>query len=322
MIYVNSTKRICTLVTTLCFFLLCYTPLFADQFFYMTEEVSTATTQQSRRIEVQPGDVATFTVTLTNLYDTPQPNATFETFFPIELKYVTGSLKINGEPAANVSEEHSAYGMGLRLSPLSIPSYQASPLILTFQAIVDSDKVLLYTNDCNISFPTEAMKNPGIAASSNTVYLSLPNTPMDYAFFELTEEVMTDISKAGPRADIQPGDIVTLTVTVRNLGDKASKAYCNIPPPKGLSYVPGSLLVNGESKDDCDFIEKKSFHFGTFLMPGYHQSGNPITLSYQALVDSNFSDETDDIGMATLQPLGEPVIQYMAISNFIRLQLR
>lgn len=168
-----------------------------------------------------PGDVITYTASVTNSGIAAITSAVFTDPLPSGSAFVSGSVTVDGESR---TEANPATGVPLGTIP------PGDTVTISFNVSVTGVPASgQLTNQSSVSFTSGAFSG---SAFSNTV-----STPV-------FQPVITAVKTAGTQ-NATVGDTLSFTVTVTNSGNIAALVSVTDPIPAGTSLVPNSVLLNG-----------------------------------------------------------------------------
>lgn len=294
-------------------------------FILMRETVTTEKVKCAVRAQVLPGDVITLNARITNFDDVARNNAAYEAVLLSGMTYVPGSLMVNGalqEPT--LIDRPRGYGKTLSVSGLSLAPYrqEGHSLKISFQVKIHGNSPESGLGEFSLSHHSQLISKGAVrfSAVSNDVFLdSKESNAMPYAYLELIEEVQTQESQRSKRVDVQPGDIVTFTFKLTNLGDIEEKSFFSTFLAEGLSYVPNSFSVEGVADVQVTFIDRQ-LRWDHCVVPPFNATGNPVKISLQAQVESTLPKVF--IHSTSFIPESEPLYQYIVLSNPVKLFLK
>lgn len=173
------------------------------------------------------GDILTYTITITNTGTVEATNVIFTDIPPDGTSFIPGSVTINGSPSGgDPSLEIPLPDIGgggvvtviFRVSAVSIPTPNPTENIANVQGNFVIDPV-----------------EPPITVDFDS---NLAGTTI--------EEAVLDVIKIVDKAFAQIGDTLIYTITINNTGTVVAEnvVFTDIPS-NGISFVLGSLIVNG-----------------------------------------------------------------------------
>lgn len=206
-----------------------------------------------------PGDVLTYTLSLTNFGNVAANQVVVTDPIPAGTTYVTGSVSssvgFSGTPATSMS--------------LTAPLPAGGSAIITYKVLVGS---------------TIPANNPILnTAKVAYAYTVDPAVPNGIKVASSSNQVTTQISKASlktvkssDKTIAYLGDIITYQVSLTNAGNvPASNVVLTDPIPNGTIYVPNSLSANVPFTGS----PMTTIHLTNFIAPGA-----TVSLSYQVQV--------------------------------------
>lgn len=289
--YAEWTKKCMTMTCAL--FILCTHLLSAETAagypnLTITEEVSSGS-EIGKNIVVQPGDSATFTVTITNSGDAPAEDVLLISELPKGLGFIEQSM--NREDPGNLSPPISMGLYGERILAchgFSVPAKAQTPTTFTYTVYVDAPPpkgAQRFVHSSNVVYfgdPALSKGTSPIVKTSNGVCLKL-KTP-DYTPFpvlRITDQVTTQSGTSNKEVHAKFGETVTVTMQITNVGNEAAiGSGLMIPLPAGLSFVPNSFLVNGTPEQAIDDPGMLIYNIVSNL-----EFNKPMTICFQATVN-------------------------------------
>jgi uncharacterized repeat protein (TIGR01451 family) len=147
-------------------------------------------------------------------------------------------------------------------------------------------------------------RQPGLKLFSDLMYFQ----------FSKTVNVDTDLratKSVSPTGSVKPGDILTYTVDVSNLGDyKSTNTIFKDLIPAGTTYVPSSTTHNGTAVPDVGgvmpFVAGKTIN-SPGQPNGVVQKGSNAVLTFKVKVDANASAPISNQGTVTSNEVIVPV---------------
>ncbi|MDA1853814.1 hypothetical protein PDJ89_14995 [Bacillus cereus] len=207
------------------------------------------------------GDTITYTITFRNGGTVPATNVTLIDSTPSGTTFIPDSVTING-----VTSPGSNPALGIQLGTVAVGETKT----ITYQVLV--------TN-----FPPNGI----IENQASFTYQYQPN-PNDPPVTSTTPTPNVNVSINNPNptttksADLQIadiGDIVTFTVTFQNKGTvPATNVIVQDSLPQGVSFVPGSVVING--------ISQLGENPEIGIPIGTVNPGQSITVTFQGIVNS------------------------------------
>ncbi|MBD8028710.1 DUF11 domain-containing protein, partial [Ureibacillus sp. Re31] len=201
---------------------------------------------------VHVGDVITYTIEAKNGETAGIWNGTIQDELSESVELVSGSTKLNGDALA----DKDVWSEGqLTVQPVTLKAGETATI--TFQVKVLESALNTTVENIATAFdpdqplePTEPGKDP-----ENPITTTPTETEVVSSAGELSS-AKTVFNAEGDAIDgqkVQVGDELTYKITVENIKD-ATTIVNNVKViddiPAGLSYVPGTLTVNGEAYDD------------------------------------------------------------------------
>lgn len=175
------------------------------------------------------GDTITYTVSATNSGNVPMVDVSFVDPIPAGLTFVSGSVTVNGtamplaDPAAGFALPNVAPGATTQI--IFRTTAQSAPVSNTFvnRASIGYD---YRVDPAGPAVPTKTIETNDVTTTLNDAHLSL--------------------TKAADRAYADLGDTVSYTFNLTYQGTvPAQNTVFTDPLPACLSFVPGSLTLNG-----------------------------------------------------------------------------
>ncbi|WP_199795185.1 DUF7927 domain-containing protein [Bacillus thuringiensis] len=218
-------------------------------------------TKSANRQFVDIGDTITYTVTFQNLGTVPATNVTLTDPIPPGAAFITNSVTINGVPTPGENPE-----LGISFGTVNV----GETITVTYQVTVTS-----LPPDGTIrnqaSFTYQYQPNPSEPPVTTTTTTPNVNIPINNPNPTTTKSVDRQI------ADL--GDTITFTVTFQNRGTvPATNVIVKDILPSGVSFVPGSVVVNGTSQPG------ENPEIG--IPVGTVNPGQSITVTFQGVVNS------------------------------------
>ncbi|AJG58306.1 NPCBM-associated, NEW3 domain of alpha-galactosidase [Bacillus cereus] len=218
-------------------------------------------TKSANRQFVDIGDTITYTVTFQNLGTVPATNVTLTDPIPPGAAFITNSVTINGVPTPGENPE-----LGISFGTVNV----GETITVTYQVTVTS-----LPPDGTIrnqaSFTYQYQPNPSEPPVTTTTTTPNVNIPINNPNPTTTKSVDRQI------ADL--GDTITFTVTFQNRGTvPATNVIVKDILLSGVSFVPGSVVVNGTSQPG------ENPEIG--IPVGTVNPGQSITVTFQGVVNS------------------------------------
>ncbi|EEK55254.1 hypothetical protein bcere0004_34430 [Bacillus cereus BGSC 6E1] len=218
-------------------------------------------TKSANRQFVDIGDTITYTVTFQNLGTVPATNVTLTDPIPPGAAFITNSVTINGLPTPGENPE-----LGISFGTVNV----GETITVTYQVTVTS-----LPPDGTIrnqaSFTYQYQPNPSEPPVTTTTTTPNVNIPINNPNPTTTKSVDRQI------ADL--GDTITFTVTFQNRGTvPATNVIVKDILLSGVSFVPGSVVVNGTSQPG------ENPEIG--IPVGTVNPGQSITVTFQGVVNS------------------------------------
>lgn len=187
------------------------------------------------------GDTLTYTLEAKNSTTGGIWNGTITDTLPSGLTLVPGSTMLNGKV---LMDGDVWSGTNLTVSNVTVKSGETATV--TFQVVVDASALSSKIKNIATAVDPED-PNPITTPSIETDVV--PNA----GELKSSKEVFNASGESINSQEVKIGDQVTYQITAENIGDTTTiinhvKITDDIP--KGLSYVPGTLTVNGEAKSD------------------------------------------------------------------------
>jgi uncharacterized repeat protein (TIGR01451 family)/fimbrial isopeptide formation D2 family protein len=265
-------------------------------------------------INVQPGDYIRYRYTITNVGRGIAFNVDTDDTLDIGLSYNTALIPPTTTAATwtgNFTGSHTGdpavtgtpvIGMSLLWDSSTILG-TTDGIILTSSAVLTMEYDIYVTTyivegtPVNNSAHAAAIDGRGIAVPANNSAAVIADTDLDDrdGTVLFTEEPALIVTKQASLTTVRPGDVVTFTVTVQNVGlGDALELYLTDQLPACFSYVPGSTHVTWPS-DPTDTVlspwnmnpsiagDRLTFNIGAKL-DGGDPTGETLTLTFNALV--------------------------------------
>ncbi len=175
---------------------------------------------------IDPGDTLRYRIVAANNNATPLAAVLISSTIPAQTTYVTGSTRLNGIPVQENAAPASPFPLdegGLNIG--SVPAHNSS--VVTFDVVVQTPPRGVYQ-----------------VLNKATVQSELGGEEMS-----VTSEIAgTLLALAVDKAQAQPGDILTYTLTSDYLGPELWQAVTiTAPIPAGASFVAGSANAGGSA---------------------------------------------------------------------------
>lgn len=204
-----------------------------------------------KKVTVKPGDYVNFVTQITNTGTAPATDALFFVTLPEGLSCY-GGVTVNGVtvPSYSSGQTFVAHGFNIPVTSSSCPALE-----VRYGVTVDApppDGITKMKSVAQLFFisypeagPVEGATTVAKSNPVNVVFNQPISTP--YPVLNLTQTVTNSAGETKKRLKVSPGDLLTFTVNVKNVGDVESEfSGFNTLLPDGLSYVPDSFLVNGK----------------------------------------------------------------------------
>ncbi|MGN4558376.1 DUF7507 domain-containing protein [Bacillus cereus group sp. MYBK5-2] len=222
--------------------------------------ISTPTKTADKRV-ADIGDTITYTITFRNGGTVPATNVSLTDPIPNGTTFITNSVTVDGVSSPGLNPE-----LGIQLGTVAVGetktiTYQVLVTNFPPNGIIENQASFTYQYQPNPSEPpvTSTTPTPNVNVSINN-----PNPTT-------TKSVNRQI------ADI--GDTVTFTVTFQNKGTvPATNVIVQDTLPQGVSFVPGSTVING--------ISQLGENPEIGIPIGTVNPGQNITVTFQGVVNS------------------------------------
>lgn len=211
-------------------------------------------TKSADRIDAAFGDTVTYTIQATNAGFENVTNIIVTDPIPVGSAFITGSVTVDGvsRPAANPVQ-------GIPVPLLAPGASVTVQFQVTTISIPPSGNL---NNLATVSFNSGSFTGSSI---SNTV-----NVPVYQPIIQV------GLSSSSSNATV--GDTVIYTFTVTNNGNIPANASLSGPIPAGTTFVPNSVVINGQSSAGAD--PSAGINLGPV------PAGSTVTVSYQTVVTS------------------------------------
>ncbi|WP_217451429.1 isopeptide-forming domain-containing fimbrial protein [Metabacillus niabensis] len=201
---------------------------------------------------VHVGDIVTYTIEAKNAETGGIWNGTIEDSLPANVELVSGSTTLNG--AALADEDVWSEGQ-LTVSPVTLQAGETA--IITFQVKVLESALNTTVENIATAFDPDQPLDPDEPGKDPENPITTPPTGTDVVSsageLRSAKAVFNSDGEAIDGQKVKVGDQLTYKITTENIKD-ATTIVNNVKVvddiPAGLSYVPGTLTVNGEAKDD------------------------------------------------------------------------
>ncbi|MGL5086325.1 MAG: beta strand repeat-containing protein, partial [Clostridium sp.] len=219
------------------------------------------------------GDVLTYTFNLKNNGSKTATNVVIADILPSSVAYVPGSLTgATGTPASMVIGNISAGGSSTVTFQVTVSSVPNGTLIPNFGVL--SYK---YTN------PAQSDSPISVNLLSNTVNTVVGGTSVGANLGNSTKTV----DKTSPNV----GDIITFTFLIPNSGTSvANSVYLTDTIPSQLTFVPGSVIINGVPSTIANPVPPSSIPLGSIA------AGSAAGVSFQVIANTISTTSIVNVG--------------------------
>ncbi|WP_174879675.1 isopeptide-forming domain-containing fimbrial protein, partial [Metabacillus niabensis] len=201
---------------------------------------------------VHVGDIVTYTIEAKNAETGGVWNGTIEDPLPANVELVSGSTTLNG--AALADEDVWSEGQ-LAVSPVTVKAGETATI--TFQVKVLESALNSTVENIATAYDPDQPLDPDEPGKDPENPITTPPTETEVVSsageLSSAKAVFNSEGKAIDGQKVKVGDQLTYKITTENIKD-ATTIVNNVKVvddiPAGLSYVPGTLTVNGEAKDD------------------------------------------------------------------------
>jgi len=201
---------------------------------------------------VHVGDIVTYTIEAKNSEAGGVWNGTIEDPLPANVELVSGSTMLNGKALAD--EDVWSEGQ-LTVSPVTVKAGETATI--TFQVKVLEGALNSTVENIATAYDPDQPLDPNEPGKDPENPLTTPPTGTEVVpgagELSSAKAVFNSEGEAIDGQQVKVGDQLTYKITAENIKAATTiinnvKVVDNIP--EGLSYVPGTLTVNGEAKDD------------------------------------------------------------------------
>ncbi|MBJ3791601.1 DUF11 domain-containing protein, partial [Bacillus sp. OA1] len=222
--------------------------------------ISTPTKTADKQV-ADIGDTITYTITFRNGGTVPATNVSLTDPIPNGTTFITNSVTVDGVSSPGLNPE-----LGIQLGTVAVGetktiTYQVLVTNFPPNGIIENQASFTYQYQPNPSEPpvTSTTPTPNVNVSINN-----PNPTT---------------TKSGNRQIADIGDTVTFTVTFQNKGTvPATNVIVQDTLPQGVSFVPGSTVING--------ISQLGENPEIGIPIGTVNPGQNITVTFQGVVNS------------------------------------
>ncbi len=248
--------------------------------------------------DLQPGDVITYTITVSKLGTSDATNALLQAAIPSNASYVSGSTTLNGASLSDVAGT-SALVDGAAVNSPGDPSGTISggdSAVLTFQVVVAADAIagtlitaqaFLESEDAvSGPLPTEPSDDPSTNEDNDPTTLVVGSAPALVA-------IKTSVDDDG--GSLEPGDTITYSIEIRNEGSSdASDVVFVDSVPNLTSYVSASIVVDSVSLTDADDSDVADFGISNAnavtVRVASISSGDNVNVTFRVTVNGAAAD--------------------------------
>lgn len=191
---------------------------------------------------VEPGEVVTFRARYFNSGDAHANNVVLEVLPPTNMSYIRNSTKWQGAPLADIGPASplfpTASGGGVNVGAVSVNEGGEVSVQLRVNSPLENNIIL----ESEAYIKSDEVPRAQIGALTHRVK-SLP---------DFSDQVVNRMD-VEPRNEIEPGNILTYTIYLKNLGrTHAYNTVLKSRVPLKTTYVSGSLYWNGKRVNDVD----------------------------------------------------------------------
>ena len=234
---------------------------FLDDIFLGTEPCVTPEKTVSPEGEVSVGDELTYEVTVKNSGGDVAADMVIEDEIPEGTKYVPGSMKIlSGPKAGDVTDEDDEDAGHFAEEKVTINVGDLPNTTILPEGVTVQFKVVTLEEHAGKEVVNEANvthKNL-LTGKEHETPTNITNTPIEFKEPKLDSKKTAVLQeKAEGNTDeenIEVGDTLRYTITTNNtvVGSKVENLVISDEIPEGLTYVPGSLEVDGVEVTDVE----------------------------------------------------------------------
>ena len=271
------------------------TPVASNQVSHVVSASPALTISKVRNptTQVQPGNVITYTLSVSNVGTANTTSAVVTDALPANTQYVAGSTTMNGVAVPDVGVGAPVAAGIIVCSPGSCSPDNdggtlvvSSPATISWQVRVAPTPLDDGTAITNTATVTSTETSPVI---SNTVTNAVFSTPS-----------LTVTKATSPITSVAAGDVITYTLTVKNLGGMtATNVKIDDAVPAGTSYVPGSASngggLNGANVEWTGLTVVAAGLGADNTLGTADDVLTPITLTFQVLVENPWAHGTTPI---------------------------
>lgn len=191
---------------------------------------------------LEPGETVTLKILYYNSGDAHAHNTTFEIVPPTHTTYVRGSTKWNGNPLSDVGPGSplfpTASGGGVNIGTIEVNEEGEVSVQFCINSPLENN--LLLESEAYIKCDELSRQKLG------TILYKVRSLP------DFSDPVVNKM-EVEPRGEVEPGDILTYTLYLKNLGrTHARNVVLKSRIPTNTAYLPNSMYWNGKRVPDID----------------------------------------------------------------------
>lgn len=252
----------------------------------------------------QLGQEVTYTTTLTNTGSIAADNVVFTDTVPTGTTFVVGSVSVGG-----VSQPLADPTVGIPIGTIGVGASVTIVFKVKIGNVFPSPNPIVNTNKVAYQYTVDPIKPPVV----------IPQVNSNQVTTQINEALLT-VTKSVDKAVASFGDVVTYTSVLKNTGNVvASNVVFGDATPSGMTFVPGSVVVNG--------VSQPTQNPGVGINVGSIAAGASTTVVLQVTVNNSFPPQnpipnTSGATYAYLvDPNGSPVSAAPVLSNQVLTQI-